>query len=92
MYPCVPLAIKTITIVFFKILTVFRFRAIRSSSLTLNEIMIALIAKRTQGICTQFFLDRLEQSIIVKVLVTSNCLLVQTIPSMRRKRSCNVDL
>ena len=36
-------------IVLFKILTLFRFKAIRSSSLTLNEIMIALIANRTQG-------------------------------------------
>ena len=50
LYSCVPLAIKTIMIVLFKILTLFRFKAIRSSSLTLNEILIALIAKGTQGI------------------------------------------
>ena len=50
-FPCVPLAIKTIMIVLFKISTLFRFKAIRFSSLTLNEIMIALIAKGTQGSC-----------------------------------------
>ena len=49
-HPCVPLAIKTIMIVLFEILTLFRFKAIRSSWLTLNEIMIVLIAKGTQGI------------------------------------------
>ena len=47
--PCVPLAIKTIMIVLFEILTLFRFKEIRYSWLTLNEIMIALIAKGTQG-------------------------------------------
>ena len=36
-------------IVLFKTITLFRFKAIRSSSLTLNEIMIALIAKEAQG-------------------------------------------
>ena len=40
---------QTIMIVLFKILALFRFKAIRSSWLTLNEIMIALIAKGTQG-------------------------------------------
>ena len=35
-------------IVLFNILTLFRFKALRSSSLTLNEIMIALMAKGTQ--------------------------------------------
>ena len=38
-------------IVLFEILTLFRFKAIRSSWLTLNEIMIVLIAKGTQGGC-----------------------------------------
>ena len=47
--PCVPLAIKTIMTVLFKILELFHFKTIRSSSLNLNEIMIALIAKGTQG-------------------------------------------
>ena len=47
--PCVPLAITTIMIVLFKILTLFRFKAIKSSSLTLNEIMIDFIDKGTQG-------------------------------------------
>ena len=46
--PCVPLAIKTIMIVLFKIFTLFRFKEIRSSWLTLNEIMIVSIAKGTQ--------------------------------------------
>ena len=55
MNPCVPLAIKTIMIVLFEILTLFRFKAIRSSWLTLNEIMIALIAKGTQGIIGRNF-------------------------------------
>ena len=48
--PCVPLAIKTIMIVLFDILTLFRFKAIRSSWLALNEILIVLIAKGTQGL------------------------------------------
>ena len=47
--PCISLAIITIMIVLLYILTLFRFKAIRSSSLTLNEILIALIAKGTQG-------------------------------------------
>ena len=46
--PCVPLAVKTIMIVLFKILTSFHFKAIRSSWLTLNEIFIVSIAKGTQ--------------------------------------------
>ena len=43
--PCVPLAIKTIMIVLFKILTLFHFKAIRSSWLILNEILIVSMAK-----------------------------------------------
>ena len=46
--PCVPLAIKTIMIALFKILTLFHFKAIRSSWLTFNEILIVSIAKGTQ--------------------------------------------
>ena len=42
--PCVPLAIITIMIVLFKILTLFHLKAIRSSWLTLNEISIVSIA------------------------------------------------
>ena len=49
-HPCVPLAIKTIMIVLFKILTLFHFKAIRSSWLTLNESLIVSMAKGTQ--CT----------------------------------------
>ena len=52
--PCVPLAIKTIMIVLFEILALFRFKEIRSSWLTLNEIMIALIAKGAQGQSSTF--------------------------------------
>ena len=47
-FPCVPLAIKTIMIVLFKILLLFYFKVIRSSWLTLNEILIVSIAKGTQ--------------------------------------------
>ena len=47
--PCVPLAIKTIMIVLFKILTLFHFKAIRSSWLTLNEILIVSMAKGTHN-------------------------------------------
>ena len=46
--PFVPLAIKTIMIVLFKILTLFHFKAIRSSWLTLKEILIVSMAKGTQ--------------------------------------------
>ena len=46
---CIPLVIITIMIVLVKILTLFYFKAIISSLLTLNEIMIALIAKGTQA-------------------------------------------
>ena len=46
--PCVPLAIKTIMIVLFKILTLFHFTAIRSTWLTFNEILIVSMAKGTQ--------------------------------------------
>ena len=46
--PCVPLAIKTIMIVLFEILTLFHFKAIGSSWLTLNEILIVSMAKGTQ--------------------------------------------
>ena len=55
--PCVPLAIKTIMIVLFKILTLFHFKAIRSSWLTLNEILIVSIAKGTQCLSITMFLD-----------------------------------
>ena len=48
---CVPLAIKTITIVLLKILALSHFKALKSSWLTLNDILIALIAKGTQGVC-----------------------------------------
>ena len=41
-------------IVLFKILALLCFKAIRSSSLILNEIMIAFIAKGTQGITVSF--------------------------------------
>ena len=50
-FPCVPLAIKTIMIVLFKILTLFHFKAVRSSWLTLNEFLIVSIAKGTQCLC-----------------------------------------
>ena len=46
--PCTLLAIKTIMIVLFMILTLFYFSAIRSSWLNLNEILIVSIAKGTQ--------------------------------------------
>ena len=49
-YPCVPLAIKTIMIVLFKSLTLFHFKAIGSSWMTLNEVLIVSIAKGTQCI------------------------------------------
>ena len=44
-YPCVPLAVKTIMIVLLRILILFHFKAFRYCWQTLNEIVIALIAK-----------------------------------------------
>ena len=64
-------------IVLFDILILFRFKAIRSSWLALNEIMIVLIAKGTQGRLTDT--KRLRNSSGGKMQIEEICVLIKEI-------------